>query len=341
MFVATKGVVDLSRNHVRFVNLLHNPDEPVQAMTLTHKLLAMDESLVPLESTAIDVGGMNWGSVVVVPQRILTDGPWSYAAFAKSELVLAAERLRSAEPGPFTAISIVKLGILADLGPYHMQVKNPTQGLFNIVASEEPLRSGIPALWHHKATKNTTLEARRNALLERRADKDRLAQDRMLAEQGRLHLACDLGMAPQRVAAVLTATPMLGVRSWITLSMRNPAPGKEEAMCLWLNSTPGLLLRLIHGNRPYLGRSALTHELARTLPVLDVGKLSAQQLAAAVSIYEELKAKPLQGFSAIDRDQVRYELNARFCSEILGIETAAVQELTQKLGQEPTMHARH
>ena len=168
MIVATKSLAGLNRNYVRFVNLLHNPDEPVQAMTLMHKLLAMDESLVPLESNAIDVGGVNLGSVVVVPQKNLTDGPWSYAAFAQSELVLAAEGLCSGEHGPLTAIPIVKLNSLADLGPYEMQVKNPTQGLFNIVESEEPLRSGIPALWHHKSTKNITLEARRNALLERR-----------------------------------------------------------------------------------------------------------------------------------------------------------------------------
>ena len=46
LIVATKGGADLGRNHVRFVNLLHNPDEPVQAMTLMRKLLAMDENVV-------------------------------------------------------------------------------------------------------------------------------------------------------------------------------------------------------------------------------------------------------------------------------------------------------
>ena len=86
------------------------------------------------------------------------------------------------------------------------------------------------------------------------------------------------GMAPQRVAAVMTDNPMLGVRSWTSVLPRNPAPGKDEALCLWLNSTFGLLLRIMHGNRPYLGRSAVPHELARTMPVLDVEALSAGQL---------------------------------------------------------------
>ena len=134
---------------------------------------------------------------------------------------------------------------------------------------------------------------------------------------------------------------MLGVRSWITIVPRDPCPGEEEALCLWLNSTPGVLLRIVHGNRPYLGRSELPHELARTLPVLDVDQLSAEQLATAISLYKYLKGRQLRGFGGIESDPVRSELNARLCREVLGIEPAGVEELTRKLALEPTMHARH
>ena len=70
--------------------------------------------------------------------------------------------------------------------------------------------------------------AKATTRLERRADKDRLAQDRMPERQGRLQLVSDLGMAPQRVGAVLTEMSMLGVRSWITVSPREPAPEKRR-----------------------------------------------------------------------------------------------------------------
>ena len=341
LIVATKGGANLNRNHVRFVNLLQNPDEPVQAMTLVRKLIAMDENMVPLESRAMDVGGTNWGSLVAVPQRDLSDGAWSYAALAQAELILVASLGRPGVAGPLRSVPLAELGDFTDLGPYEMQIKNPAQGLFDITETNDVQRAGIPALWHHKSTRNVTLQAKADARLERRADKDRSAQDRMLGRQGRLQLARELGMAPQRVAAVLTETPMLGVRSWITVLPRNPAPGKEEALCLWLNSTPGVLLRIVHGNRPYLGRSAPPHELARTLPVLDVDQLSVKQLAAAASLYEDLKGKRLEGFSGIESDPIRSELNARLCREVLGIEPAGVEELTRKLALEPTMHARH
>ena len=192
-----------------------------------------------------------------------------------------------------------------------MQVKNPGQGLFTISETDEPLRAGIPALWHHSSTRETSLQVTSNARLERRTDRDK---------------------------------------------------GKQETLCLWLNSTLGLLMRILHGNRPYPGRSSVPHELIRTMPALDVNRLSAEQLAAASEIYEDLKDKTLQGFTHIQDDPVRNELNIRLCKEVLDIDENRVEtltdnirepgyeaenveelvtELTYKLALEPTMHARH
>ena len=140
--------------------------------------------------------------------------------------------------------------------------------------------------------------------------------------------ARDLGMAPQRVAAVLTDNPMLGVSSWIPVIPRSPGTGKNEALCLWLNSTFGLLLRVMHGNRPYLGRSRVPHELARTMPVLDVDRLSSDQLSAATAVYADLKHHELHGFSALAEDPVRCKINERLCRDVLGIDPEIVADKT-------------
>ena len=164
----------------------------------------------------------------------------------------------------------------------------------------------------------------------------------MLARAGRLHIARELGHAPQRLAVVQTNEPMLGVRSWITVIPRNPSFGKEEALCLWLNSTPGLLLRLVHANRPYLGRSALPHELLQTLPVLNVDRLSQKQRHASQELFTDLKAKPLQGFAHLADDPVRRELDHRFFSEVLGHDAGhALDAIAKALNREPTITTRH
>ncbi len=341
---------DRKSSRACFVNLLRNPDEPIEALGLTRKLLALRDRLGPLEPTAIDIGETTWGNAVLVPQGDLPldGGPWSLATFVQPGLALIAKRIALGKHGRLGSVPIQNLGAFADLGPYHMQVKNPKYGLFTV--SERPqtaapaewkLRAGVPALWHHKAVRNTCLAASADALLERRADRSRSDQDGMLAKSGRLHLAADLGMAPQRVAAVLTDSPMLGFSSWISVIARNPRTGKNEALCLWFNSTLGLLLRVMHGNRPYLGRSRVPHELARTMPVLDVDCLSNGQLTAATAVYADLKHRELLGFSALAEDPVRRELNERLCREVLGIDPEIVADITRKLALEPTLHARH
>ena len=351
LIVATRRQsVDRKGSRACFVNLLRNPDEPIETLGLTQKLLALRDGLGPLEPAAIDIGETTWGNAVLVPQGDLPldGGPWSLATFVQPGLALIAKRIALGKYGLLGSVPIADLGAFADLGPYHMQVKNPKYGLFTV--RERPrtaapagwkLRAGVPALWHHKASKNTCLAASADALLERRADRSRSDQDRMLAKSGCLHLAADLGMAPQRVAAVMTDNPMLGVRSWTSVLPRKPAPGKNEALCLWLNSTVGLLLRVMHGNRPYLGRSGLPHELVRTMPVLDVDRLSPGQLTAATAVYADLKHRELQGFSALAKDPVRLELNERLCREVLGIDPEIVADITRKLALEPTLHARH
>ena len=92
---------------------------------------------------------------------------------------------------------------------------------------------------------------------------------------------------------------------------------------------------------PLFGSVSTAHELARVLPVLDVNTLSEPQLKAAIALYEDLKAKQLRGFTDIANDPVRAELNARFCREVLDVDPSAVDDLTHKLANEPTLHARH
>ena len=351
LIVATRRKsAELKGSRACFVNLLRNPDEPIEALGLTRKLLALCDGLAPLEPAAIAIGETTWGNAVLVPQADLPldGGPWSLATFVQPGLALIAKRIALGKHGGLDSVPIAELGTFADLGPYHMQVKNPKYGLFRVrerpqavAPAEWNLRAGVPALWHHKAVRNTCLAASADALLERRADRSRSDQDRMLARSGCLHLAADLGMAPQRVAAVVTDDPMLGVRSWTSVLPRNPAPGKNEALCLWMNSTFGLLLRVMHGNRPYLGRSGLPHELARTMPVLDVDRLSPGQLTAAATVYADLRHRELQGFTTLADDPVRRELNDRLCREVLGIDPEIVADITRKLALEPTLHARH
>lgn len=92
----------------------------------------------------------------------------------------------------------------------------------------------------------------------------------MLAEASKLHFARELRTNTQRLAAVLTDQPLLGVRSWITLKPKSSKEGDLETICLWFNSTLGLLMRLAHANQPYPGRSLITHSAIPSLKALGI-----------------------------------------------------------------------
>ena len=349
MIVATRRPPDRSvdRTHVvRFVNLRHNPDDAINAMEIARALL--DSPLPKSDNSQTEIGavGGTWGEVLVVEQASLGDRAWTESTFVQGRLSSIASSL--VENGhwcmslPSSHIPITTLAESCDFGPYHMQIKNPKQGLFTVQATTDQTRAGHPALWHHEARHMTTLGAQANARLVERSDRDPGAQSKMLDRAGRLQLACELGHAPQRVSAVIADEAMIGISSWITLHAKRPARGKEEALCLWLNSSLGLLLRIVYANRPYLGRSRLPHSVARSLPVLDIDALSKAQLEAAHALFHEMKQKPLLGFAHLAMDPVRRELDNRLLEEVLGYSAKdEIDQFAKMLNREPTITARH
>ena len=91
-------------------------------------------------------------------------GPWVFTAFVQGRLIETARRL--IQTGTFAygrekaTLPIVALGKICTFGPYEMQIKNPTQGLFQIVETEDATRAGHPALWHHSSKRMVTLGAK-------------------------------------------------------------------------------------------------------------------------------------------------------------------------------------
>lgn len=348
LLVATKrrSSESIQPARAKFVNLRKNPDEPIDAMAITRTLLSLTEPNQVETEREIVVGGKSWGEVLFVRTADLAGGPWIHSAFCQSRLVRDAIRLSEEGlwqvSGEAVSIPIATLRSVCDLGPYHMQVKNPKQGLFDAVSMDDPTRAGHPCLWHHSSQKLKTLEVAANARISERVGRNADSQVAMLERRSRLHIASELRHAPQRVAAVCTDEAMLSFSSWIALSPSKLGTGKEEALCLWLNSTPGMLLRILHANRPYLGRSRLPHEVARNLPVLDVDTLSPRQCLAAKRVFDGIKRQPVQGFAHLAEDPVRRELDHRLFTEVLGYRIDdALDRLATALNREPTLTARH
>ena len=205
-----------SQPTTRFVNLRHNPDEPIEAITIGRALFAKSNPQAA-GSEEIVIAQKAWGEVHHVPQQELTPAPWLYTVFVQSRLTQAAVGMRNDSKlcfdGTTLKMNITPLKALGELGPYHMQIKDKKQGLFKITETEDSTRSGHPALWHHSGETVKTLETTANARLQGRRDRSTAEQVAMLGRADHLQIAAELRHAPQRLAAVCTKEPMLGVRS--------------------------------------------------------------------------------------------------------------------------------
>ena len=338
------GEMDSRDGWTRFVNLRRNPDQPTEALALVQALLSAED---PKEASNVEIriSDTAWGEIEFVRQTALNPARWLHGTFAQGRLTsttVGFVRGRRVGLAGDAGVALRRLGEVCEFGPYEMQIKNPTQGLFEIVETEDATCAGHPALWHHKSSQICCLEQSANARLLPRPDRDATSQTVMLGKAGRLHLARGLRHAPQRLAAVITDERMLGVTSWITLLPKNPRPGVEEVLCLWLNGTVGMMLRVVGANRPYLGRSVVPSEVAQQMLVLDIDSLTDDQLGSAKNIYRELSSVELQGFAHIGDDPQRRLLDRRLWEEVLRSEMASeVDQLAKAFQLEPLMTTRH
>lgn len=327
LVVATRVRSPNAEHVVRFLNLHRNLTETIDAIALTRSLLQF-----PLGEVEVEVGKESWGEIRYVRQSQLSECEWTYTAFFQSRVVDAAEKLLREKRFSDYAIPIAPLGDGWNFGPYHMQIRNPKQGLFYCDEQPDIFRPGYPALWHHSAKKITTMEVSGNAWLRPRPEVREERWKAILARGSRLQIACELRHNTQRLGAVLTDQPMLGVRSWFSLQSANRRDGGEETLCLWLNSTLGMLLRVVHGNRPYPGRSLITHTNASDLPVLDIAALTEHQLKLGKEAYDRMCGCVLNPVHCMNNDSVRQDVD-RALSSVLGYNIADTRDKMKFLQQ--------
>lgn len=162
----------------------------------------------------------------------------------------------------------------------------------------------------------------------------------LLERNSRAHYNLGLQFNANSTLALFTENPALGVSLIKNVAFKNQH--HEIAWALWCNTTLGLLCHWAHSNKQQQGRGMLSQLTLYTLPTLDVRCLSAEALASADQLFEEMKYKRMLPFNESDRDEVRHALDARFLTDVLGVTSVdvhdAVRRLREKLCAEPSIH---
>lgn len=239
--------------------------------------------------------------------------------------------------------------------------RNPdgsARGPFDIVKLPDRAahpQASWPVLWSHDHRAEATMrvlpcsqgversELREFALVvwEGRTD----STGRSFAGATRLHINRDFQVNSQPMAACLTPKPAIGGRAWPSFG---PTPGDggdvevwEQALCVWLNTTFGLLGRWYVSNRQQKGRANLTVTTMGSIPVLDLRAMPAQQVEKLAAVFDQFENRAMLPANETYRDEARQELDEAVLCEVLDLPTTILDPLgTLRLQwcAEPSVH---
>ena len=125
--------------------------------------------------------------------------------------------------------------------------------------------------------------------------------------------------------------------------LENENKERLKALCLWLNTTWGILTVLSSREETHGGFISLNQSHWRLLPVLDIDSLGEDKVKALAAVFDEFKDKepariPDQYGLHGELDKIRIELDLAFL-KALGIEakeenlTSLYHEIAAALGQ--------
>jgi hypothetical protein len=313
----------------------------------------------PVGGTPLYFGEDEIGQVIDAPLP-KGEGGWNLSRI--SDLSLAQTAFQLADKGRIwlptmsksaaTAIEMSTVGAIGEIGPLDRDIdgegaEGAVRGPFKVV-NQHSNSSTYPVLWSHDAERERTMAFPGDS--EARPLKGSTkAQQRVIDEKvesvwesaSHCHFNKDFRFNSQATAMQYTPRRTLGGRAWPTVKLAKA--DYEKALVLWGNSTFGLLLYWWHANKQQPGRGNIVKTSLKNLPVLNVSRLTAKQLKAAVSIFDEMSDKAMRPMNEMDNDPVRQELDKRLATEVLELKASVVaadgplELLRKKLANEPSV----
>ena len=301
----------------RVVNLARNPATPVEALDTAARIERTGEmgGQIPRDFTIQQVDSGRIGR-----------GDWFAVNFLSPYLVEAYRILSEAQPG---AVPMVPMSDLAEVGPAGQRIRDAYTN------SEMPTQSGRRALWYHKTDVTQSMRAETDVYIEPKASKRHLA-DSYWEQRSQMLLPHRLWLPLARVAAVMLPEQAVGS---IWTPCRPHDPDIAKALCLYLNSTPGLLSLLGARDNRKPSYPSFSLDTLRSLPVPDFTALGATQRDLLDSWFGWLQNETLLPFPQIHEDPVRRQIDDAVI-KALSIDPEWVATMRRELAREPSVTDR-
>lgn len=320
LFVLRRRNDDNRNQPTRFVNLARNPATAAEAELLA-RTIGRNERSSRLSRTVVEwprerLLQNNWTPVrFFSPYLIETTYSW----FGQSDLeLIPLEQVAEVGPAGKRTQDAYTRGQVAD--------KTGRRGLW-YNNQNSPARNGSPP--------KRALHSKPDCFLHRKPnEKRRLSDlaDKYWQQRGRLLLPDRFHTPGLILCATVTDEPILG-SAWIPAKPRQPIPGWEEAMAVYLNSTIGFLATLYRVNPKKLVYPNMPLDRMRRIPV---PQLTDGQVATLANHYHSVSNRSLLRLRDQASDTVRASLDEVVCLT-MGWDQEMAQKARFALAEEPSI----
>ncbi len=217
------------------------------------------------------------------------------------------------------ALPIARLDQVANIGPTHHLIgcipnsRSPS-GAFWMERAGETANRLNPALWAGDSPSITCVPTHYGRPRSNGADTEDVVDS-----ASNFHIRRNLRQSSNSIAAAYTEQACFGGSSWTSIS---GSDGVGEAICLFLNSTYGMLIRFGHGQSQDRGRSRLQVGGIKNHPIPDFGSSSEAGRHArhiALENFDRLRYLALKRMSLSATDPNRAEID-EVVTKMLGLD---------------------
>ena len=314
-----------------FVNLIACPASKLEAQETARAIKRAIANTTQRDAwNRVEIGDDEIGFIRY--EKIAQNRKWTTLGVSDPTLVDRAKKLQQGELSlPQRAdpiqIPIAAARSIAQVGPVDRDIIGRSNSPFT-KRNGYKSTDEYPMLWNHDRkgqNLQSSMLVQPDSHGQVRQNSDKAAEQMWNDSATHLHINRDFQFNANATAAAFTKLPSLGGRAWPTLTAASPQ--QEKIICVWLNSTLGLMAYWTESNRNQDGRGGITVTAIPDLPLLDVTRLTETQLEAAVKIFDDLQGKTMLPANEAWRDKVRQELDRRFLKEVLGLDDKAVGQL--------------
>ncbi len=314
LLVCRRWIDEGPKPATRVINLARNPATPLEAVDTAARIGKVGESG---ETVSHDF------TVQHVAAERIERGDWFAVNFLSPFLVDAYRTLSERNP---MSVPSVPLGQLAEIGPEGRRIRD------SYTNSDMPTASGRSALWYHKTDVTQSMMAQADVYIEPKEAKRHLA-DSYWEQRSSMLLPHRLRLNLARVIAVTLTEPAVGS---IWTPCRPSDPGIIKALCLYLNSTPGLLSLLGARDNRVPSYPSYSLDTLRSLPAPDFKELGNAERDLLGGWFDWLANQTLLPFPRMHEDPARRQIDDAV-SQALGLDSEWVATLRRELAREPSV----